>query len=257
MRSLWLLNLLLGLVALILLEGIVSVALDRPSMIFTASVPATPAPRAPSAQRAEAVEPAAAPAQVPPLSDFAAIAEKDLFRNPNPEPVPPTRPGVTAAPPPQTPLPALIGTLFVGEERKAILKEGNRTESYSVGQSVGGGKLVRIESDRVLIERGGTEAEVLLRASIQSASPSAPGGRGPTRPMPRPVVPHGTPPPDASTAPDGGSEAVSEVDPGASGEPGVQTGPGGQAAQEAMTPEERLRRLRQSFQERKYRTRAR
>jgi type II secretory pathway component PulC len=255
MRSLWLLNLLLGLVALILVEGIVSVALDRPSMIFTASVPATLAPRAPSIQRTEAVEPAVGPANVPPLSDFAAIAEKDLFRNPNPEPAPPTRPGVTAAPPPQTPLPVLIGTLFVGEERKAILKEGNRTESYSVGQSVGGGKLVRIESDRVLIERGGTEAEVLLRASIQSA-PQGPGGRGPTRPTPRPVAPHGAPPPDASTAPDGGSEAVSEADP-APGGPGVQAGPEGQTTQEAMTPEERLRRLRQSFQERKYRPRAR
>jgi hypothetical protein len=264
MRSLWLVNALLGLVALVLVEGIVSVTLDRPSMIFTATEPAARAPRTASAPRVETVEAVVKPAAVPPLSDFAAIEQKDLFRNPNPEPVPPVRPGVTAAPAAQTPLPTLVGTLFVGEERKAVLKDGTRTESYAVGQTVGGGKLVRIEADRVYIERGGAEAEVLLRASIQSA-PSGAGGRGP-RPTPRPIEPRPAPnpadpqapPPDASADPDAGlgGEGVTEAAPAPTA-PGVNPGPEGQTTQEAMTPEERLRRLRQSFQERRSRTRAR
>jgi hypothetical protein len=198
MRSLWLVNVLLGVAVMILLEGIVSLALDRPSSIFAVTTEAPHARRAVPAAGAEPA-PVPAPLAVPPLSDFAVVVEKDLFRNPNPEPPVPVAGRPAAAPLPQAPLPVLVGTLFVGDDRKAVLKDQNRTESYGVGARVGGGTLVEIETDRVVIQRDGTSVEVLLRASMEGSTGSRSAGRAPARipagpaaergPAPAPVAP--------------------------------------------------------------------
>jgi hypothetical protein len=204
MRSLWLVNVLLGVALTILLEGIVSLALDRPSSIFAVTTEAPHVRRAVPASGAEPT-PVPAPLAVPPLSDFAVVVEKDLFRNPNPEPPMSVAGRPAAAPLPQAPLPVLVGTLFVGDDRKAVLKDQNRTESYGVGERVGGGTLVEIETDRVVIQRDGTSVEVLLRASMEGSTGSRSAGRAPgrvqTSPPPAPVEPLSTAAPGPSWAP--------------------------------------------------------
>ena len=110
-------------------------------------------------------------AQVPPLSDFDVILARDAFKNPfaaAPRPVAPPPP-----PPPLPPLPTLVGTIFVGEERKAILASNNRAEVYGLGQSVAGGTLVTIEVDRVVIQRASISAEILLKTALQPVFPAA------------------------------------------------------------------------------------
>lgn len=128
----------------------------------------------------ESAPPVSVPS-LPPLSEFAIISDKDLFKNPNPEPA---RTAVAQKPPPPAspPLPTLVGTIFAGEERKAILSDGKRADLYTVGQPVAGGILVKIEGDRVVIQRGESQAEVLLRSSIQQVlrptTPAPPAPQG-------------------------------------------------------------------------------
>jgi hypothetical protein len=284
MRSLWLLNLLLALAAAALLEGVVSLALDRPSAFFaegTAEVP----PKASVLVKAEPELPAR-PAAARAAAEFAAIVDKDLFRNPNPEPVIPAPAGRPAPAMALPPLPALLGTIFVGEERKAVLREQNRTESYSLGQTVAGGVLKQIETDRIVIERGGAQVEVLLRASIESAPgskpPARPAGRGPggttdapagaARPFPGGAAP-GAPAPAGGPAPPAGPGGAAPTAPGgypvpppsAGAHSGESEGPGtaaiagppgaapaseAQANVGALSREERIRRVREGLERR-------
>ncbi|HSB73888.1 MAG TPA: hypothetical protein VLT62_31565 [Candidatus Methylomirabilis sp.] len=187
-RSLWVFNLFLAVLALALVWVLVDLLADRRP---AASGPdAAGSGQQAAAQASEADAPAPLQAPVPPLSDFDDILAKDAFKSPfaavpNLPPAPP--------PPPLPPLPSLIGTIFVGEERQAILSSNNRTEIFTVGQTVAGGTLVRIEADRVAIERGSTTSEILLKTSLRQVSPAVDPGQvesGPARPeevAPRPL----------------------------------------------------------------------
>ena len=176
-KSLWVFNVLLGLVAVVLLGLVVQLVLG----LDTPDMEPQPAPTEPQAAVSAGEADVTPPAQrvFPSLEEFAAILRKDIFRNVLAETR--VRPAVVQPPPPPLPpLPVLVGTLFVGEERKAVLNDGKRTEVRSIGDAVAGGTLTKIEKDRVVIERAGSAAEVLLRASIQAVG--SPGARGAARP---------------------------------------------------------------------------
>src|SRR3972149_761667 len=132
-RSLRIFNLLLALLALVLLGALVNSIWGLTS---PASAPAPSSSGQPAAvQRPgpESAPPVSAPS-IPHLSEFAIISDRDLFKNPNPEPASP--PGAQKLPPPPPPLPTLVGTIFEGEERKALLSDGKRGAIYTVGQPV-------------------------------------------------------------------------------------------------------------------------
>lgn len=163
-RSLWLFNLLLATVAIALLVALADAIFDRE--------PTPAAGRRPSlgSRKASPVPETEAPlfrqSSVPALSEFEILVRKDVFKNPFAEPVAPPAP-VALPPPPLPPLPILVGTIIVGEERQAVLASNNRSDLFSLGQPVAGGIIVKIEVDRVLIERGGRTATIQLKAGIQ------------------------------------------------------------------------------------------
>lgn len=161
-KPLRLLNLTLGLVAL-LIAGALAKAWVAPA----ASTP-TPTVAKPSQ------EPVAVafnrPAR-PPLAQFDSLLEKNPFKQPPPPPV--ARPGLTP-PPPSRPLPTLSGTILVGDEWRAIVSDKGKGDIYAVGQEVGGGIITAIKEDRIVLKRGDSTAEVLLKGAIEPAPP-APG----------------------------------------------------------------------------------
>ena len=175
-RSLWLCNLVLALLTLALVWGMVQ-SFSAPS---DSGEEARPVPKV-AQEAAPASEKDALASQIgassPPLTDFDIIVSKETFKNP----LALVQRATVAPPPPPIPLPALIGTMIVGEERKAVLVGANRTEIYRIGQSVAGGKLVAIEADRVSIERGGTTEVILLKAALQPVVSGLP------RPQPQPT----------------------------------------------------------------------
>jgi hypothetical protein len=127
----------------------------------------------------------------PPLAQFEVLLEKNPFKQPPPPPPAAVRRG--APPPPPAPLPALVGTILVDDERRAILSDKGKSNIYSIGQEVAGGALTAISEDRVLFKRGDAVSELTLKAPIQpgAAAPSA---------GPQPVPPP-SPPAGASVAP--------------------------------------------------------
>jgi type II secretory pathway component PulC len=169
-RSLWLCNLVLALLTVALVWGMVQSFSVPPD----AGEESRPVPRV-ARETAQTSEKEAPASQIgvssPPLSDFDLIVTKETFKNPL---ALVQRPVVAPPPPPLPPLPALIGTMIVGEERKAVLVGTSKTEIYKVGQSVAGGKLVAIEADRVSIERGGTTEVIMLKAALQPVASAAP-----------------------------------------------------------------------------------
>lgn len=189
-RPLWLFNLLLALLALVLLGALVKSIVDRRSSNL--QPPTSNLPYRASAQESEGEKPLfPLKPPPPPLADFDILLKRDPFKNPFAEAGAPPQAEKPAPPPP--PLPTLLGTIFVGEERKAILKDGNRAEIYTLGQAVAGGTLVEIKEDRVLIQRGGGTVEVPLKASIQEvSSPPLSGRRAvkvPSAPQAPPLAP--------------------------------------------------------------------
>lgn len=118
---------------------------------------------------------------IPPQAEYHIVVDRDPFRNqqeaPTSVPVRPTPasvpvvPRIPKAPIPQPPLPplsvTLSGTIAIGEDRKAILKDGNHEDLYVLGQSVAGGVLEAIEADRVVIARGNTRTELLMKSAVE------------------------------------------------------------------------------------------
>jgi type II secretory pathway component PulC len=105
------------------------------------------------------------------LSEFDSILHGNLFRNNDAEP---QQKQQIRKPTPAVPLPILHGTMFVGGEAKAILKERDRQDIYGVGESVGGGTLTKIEEDRVVIDLGNRQAEVMLKSALNKIPPPSP-----------------------------------------------------------------------------------
>lgn len=159
-RPLRLLNLLLGLVALLM-----AIVLIRTWVAPIASTTLSPTVTKP-AHEAEAL--AYNPPSRPPVNQFDVLLDKNPFKQPPPMPVQPS----AVAPPP--PLPTLVGTILVDQQRQAILSDKGKSNIYSMGQGVAGGVITEIKEDRILFKRGDTTQEIMLKAAIESgAAPPA------------------------------------------------------------------------------------
>lgn len=166
-HPLWIFNVLLALVGLGLAAVLLSSLADRPSL-EPARQPA-PVVAGPSAGPTPVKSPALQPASARrPLSEFDIILERNLFKNLQ---APVEQKRAEPPPAPAGPLPVLMGTIFVGEKAEAILKERDRQDVYSVGDSVAGGRLTKIEEGRVVIERGNRSAEISLKSSLKPIAP--------------------------------------------------------------------------------------
>ncbi len=139
----------------------------------------------------------------PALAHFDDLLEKNLFKQPPPQRAAPPRPG--PPPPPPLPLPTLIGTILVDDERRAILSDKGKADIYAIGQEVAGGTLTAISEDRVLFKRGDTVSELTLKAPIQPAPVSPPQGAhlSPSPPPGPPALVFMTPPPPPPQAIEG------------------------------------------------------
>ncbi len=153
-KPLRLLNLLLGLVAVL-----ITAALAKTWIAPIVPVPNPVAKR--SLQEVEAV--AYNPAARPPLAQFDILLERNPFKQPPPMPV---RPFSGPSPPA---LPTLVGTILVDHERRAILSDKGKANTYTPGQEVAGGVITEIKEDRVIFKRGETMHEIVLKAAIESA----------------------------------------------------------------------------------------
>lgn len=182
-KPLRLLNLALGLVAVLIAAAL--------AKAWIAPAPFVSNPAAPRSSQEVAAIPFDRPAR-PPLAQFEVLLEKNPFKQPPPPPQRPPRPGSPPAAPP-APLPTLVGTILVDDDRRAILSDKGKSNIYSIGQEVAGGALTAISEDRVLFKRGDAVSELTLKAPIQpgAAAPSA---------GPQPVPPP-SPPAGASVAP--------------------------------------------------------
>ena len=218
---------------LLLLDGILLVAAAFLGVrLYEASGarhPAAPAETPPAASAEAPAAPAAAPPR-PSLAAYAALAERNLFSPTRTEtaPEPPRTTTGSGAPAPPAPKPRLYGIVLLPEGRgRAYLEDAQRRRvfAYSVGDLVGDARLEQIQSDRVVLRRGGETFEVLLhdptkpRQSAASSGVQSPeaGGAGrpavgrPPGPAPSPVpglrapgrprvaVPPPAPPPSAES----------------------------------------------------------
>ena len=155
-RPLRLLNLILGLVAVLIAAAVVKAWVSP-----VASVPSSAVTK--PLQEAEAL--AYNPTARPPLTQFDGLLEKNPFKQPPPMPV---RPQGASPPPP--PLPTLVGTILVDHEHRAILSDKGKANIYTIGQEVAGGVITEIKEDRIIFKRGDTMREILLKAAIESAA---------------------------------------------------------------------------------------
>lgn len=115
-----------------------------------------------------------------PLSLFAEIAARPLF-SPTRRP-PPTAPAErtvrTAAPPPDI---LLTGLFRSGDEARAIIAKGGAApEIVSLGEDLGGWRLVEITESEVALESGGRRLVASLEADRSPQTTAS--GPGPARP---------------------------------------------------------------------------
>jgi len=161
-RPLRLLNLTLAVVAVL-----IATALATTWVSPGASIPDRPVPKLSQ----EATSLAFVPLPRPPLPQFDVIVEKNPFKQP--PPMPPQRIGLQPVPPP-APLPTLVGTVLVDEERRAMLSDKGKQEIYAVNQEVAGGVITEIRDDRIMYKRGDESVEIFLKVAIETV-PSAGG----------------------------------------------------------------------------------
>ncbi|MBI5676417.1 MAG: hypothetical protein HZC48_11430 [Nitrospirae bacterium] len=104
------------------------------------------------------------------------ITEKDIFRSSR---TASSSDANSTEMPPKNP-PTLFGTVIVGAEKTALLKEeaGKAAKMYRVNESISGYLIVDIQDDKVLLEAGGQTIEVKLRgkrgANMSQPTPGAP-----------------------------------------------------------------------------------
>ena len=182
LRPLRLLNLVLGLVAVL-----IGAALAK---AWIAPAPVVSSPAGPRSSQELAAVSFNRPAR-PPLAQFEVLLEKNPFKQPPPPPPAAARPGSPPAPP--APLPTLVGTILVDDERRVILSDKGKSAIYSIGQGVAGGTVTAIKEDRVLFKRGDAVSELTLKAPIQPGAATPPPA--PASPSPAPsFVPPPAPP---------------------------------------------------------------
>jgi hypothetical protein len=116
------------------------------------------------------------------------------------------------------PKPFLHGVVIDGPQSRAYIEDpvGQRVAGYALGDPVGGGKLVRILEDRVVIRRADGPIEVMLKDPAKPAPPP-PLSMTPGTPAPAPVGAPTTP--DAATAPAPAPTAESTLAPPAPAAP--------------------------------------
>lgn len=157
------LNVLLG-----LLGGLCAAALIR-DVLTPAPLPPPPTPRA--------AAPAAVSASAPPpgasAGGYAVVASKNLFS--------PSRSEAPVGPVLATgPKPLLHGVVMDGAKSRAYLEDPavKRTFGYTVGDTIGSGRVQSISQDRVVIARPDGLVEVLLQdpAKPRPALPTAAAG---------------------------------------------------------------------------------
>jgi hypothetical protein len=107
------------------------------------------------------------PTTAPEAAAYGAIAAKNLFS--------PSRSEMIADAVVAGPTPVLHGVVMNGEKTRAYLEDPvtKRIMGYAVGDSIGGGRLQAIRSDRVLIGRPHGTVEVLLQ-DPSKPKPAAP-----------------------------------------------------------------------------------
>ena len=197
-RRLLVLNAVLAILCMVFAVGIVR------TLLVKHPVP----PPGPAAQRAAAAPqpPATTKAGDPGLDAFAVIAAQNLFN--------PGRSETAAAAAVSVAKPILHGVVIHGAQSRAYLEDptAKRVAGYSVGDTIGGGKIQKIADDRVVIARPEGLIEVLLQ--------------DPSKPRPAPTA---TAVPAGAAAP--GQPAPSQVAPGQ----GVSPVPGPPATQPPST----------------------
>jgi len=197
-RRLLVLNAVLAILCVVFAVGIVR------TLLVKHPVP----PPGPAAQRAAAAPqpPATTKAGDPGLDAFAVIAAQNLFN--------PGRSETAAAAAVSVAKPILHGVVIHGAQSRAYLEDptAKRVAGYSVGDTIGGGKIQKIADDRVVIARPEGLIEVLLQ--------------DPSKPRPAPTA---TAVPAGAAAP--GQPAPSQVAPGQ----GVSPVPGPPATQPPST----------------------
>jgi general secretion pathway protein N len=155
--------------------GLLAVALGIETMRFSAAPLAGEG--APAAASAPAPGARAASFDAPPASRYVEIAERPLFipdRRPQPDVAP-----ASAAPGPPAPALLVQGVVLSPEHRYAVIQHGNppKLESITVGATVDGWHVERIDAGAVTLRSGATTAEYLV------GKPGAPGTQ-PNRPLP-------------------------------------------------------------------------
>jgi hypothetical protein len=141
------------------------------TLLASHQLPASPSVTAPPADRALTEESARA---APPLASYDLIAARNLF-NPSR-----SEAGTAVGAPVSKPL--LYGIVLKDGAPEAFLEDPvtKKVLAYRTGDQVAGGRLERIETDRVVIRRGEGTFEVLLRdpqkaKAVATAQPAAPG----------------------------------------------------------------------------------
>lgn len=99
---------------------------------------------------------------LPPLDEFAEVAERTLF-NPTRRPIEP--PEVDKAQIVKPSLFTLIGILISDGERMALIRRGRAADYLQVreGEEIDGWRVERIAPDRIVIRKGDTQEDVVLK----------------------------------------------------------------------------------------------
>src|SRR6266446_6782230 len=182
-RRLLALNVVLAIVSIVLVAGIVRTLIVRRAL---------PTPAAPRTATVPAPAPAPATENVDPgLSGYAVIAARNLFN--------PARSETAVATAPVA-KPILHGVVMDRAKSRAFLEDpaAKRVAGYSAGDMIGGGKILRISDDRVVIAKPKGLLEVLLRDPSKPKAPavtSAPTQQTPTQQVPTQQASPGAPTP--------------------------------------------------------------
>jgi Type II secretion system protein C len=205
------------LIASLLLAGVCLVLVASLSRQLAVGPPLPPAPE-PRTARVAGPEAGGVKKSEDSLGAYNVIVSKHLF---NPSRSEATQAAAAPAPPPLPPKPVLHGLVVDGPKSVAFLEDAGskRTLGYRVGDSIAGGQLVQIGTDRVLIRRPDGQMDVLLNDPTKvkvvaeptpgpaSRSRTAPGpSTSPRAPFPVPgrapsAVPPGQPPIDPQPQP--------------------------------------------------------
>jgi hypothetical protein len=232
-QRLLVLNVMLGLVSLAFAVGIVR------TLVVKHPLPSAVAPRPLTAPAPPAVPAAADPGP----DTYAVIAAQNLFN--------PARSETATAAAVAVVKPILHGVVIQAGASRAFLEDptAKRVSGYSVGDTIGGGKIQKIADDRVLIARPEGMVEVLLQDPSKprpapSAGPGVIAGQG--QPVPgMPIAPGQIAPgPPAPGQPAPGQFAPVQVGPGqpVPGQPAQITRPNTEAPTVPQGPPSQNRR---------------